>query len=61
MFAFEVVLLELLLSKKVMEAQYNGKAVLLWKEIKGMLKDDDGKEERLRMWIDLKLKELVPH
>ncbi|CAI9758758.1 unnamed protein product [Fraxinus pennsylvanica] len=58
--AFQVVLLELLSGKKVMEAKDNGVVVMLWKEIKGILKDDDHREEKLRMWMDPYLKNSYP-
>ncbi|CAI9752799.1 unnamed protein product [Fraxinus pennsylvanica] len=59
-FAFGVVLLELLSGKKVMEARDNGEVVMLWKEIKGILKDDDHRDERLKRWMDPNLKNMYP-
>ncbi|KAL2522924.1 Protein LYK5 [Forsythia ovata] len=59
-FSFGVVLLELLSGKKVMEAKDNGEVVMLWKEIRGILKDDDRREERLRRWMDPNLKNSYP-
>ncbi|KAL3526701.1 hypothetical protein ACH5RR_011357 [Cinchona calisaya] len=51
-FAFGVVLLELLSGRKAMETKENGEIVMLWKEIKGILEVEEEKEERLRRWID---------
>lgn len=59
-FAFGVVLLELLSGKKVMEARDNGEVVMLFKEIKGILEDDYYREERIRRWMDPNLKNLYP-
>ena len=59
-FAFGVVLLELLSGKKAMETKENGEVVMLWKEIRWILEVEENKEERLRKWIDPNLKSLYP-
>ncbi|KAL8528599.1 hypothetical protein ACS0TY_006151 [Phlomoides rotata] len=55
-FSFGVVLLELLSGKKVMETKDDGEVVMLWKEVKGILEGEDQRKERLRRWMDPKLK-----
>ncbi|KZV52961.1 hypothetical protein F511_34815 [Dorcoceras hygrometricum] len=55
-FSFGIVLLELLSGKKVMEMKDNGEVVMLWKEIKGILEVEDQRKERLRRWMDPKMK-----
>ncbi|GMY05241.1 serine/threonine receptor-like kinase NFP [Fagus crenata] len=59
-FAFGVVLLELLSGKKAMETKENGEVVMLWKDIRWILEVEENKEERLRKWIDPNLKSLYP-
>lgn len=59
-FAFGVVLLELLSGRKSMEIEDNGEIVMLWKEIKGILEVEEKKEERLRRWIDPHLESYYP-
>lgn len=52
-FSFGVVLLELLSGRKAMETKGNGDVVMLWKEINGILEDEEKKrEDRLRRWMD---------
>ncbi|XP_030462686.2 serine/threonine receptor-like kinase NFP [Syzygium oleosum] len=54
-FAFGIVLLELLSGKKAMGMKESGKIGMLWREISEVLDDDgDGekREERLRKWMD---------
>ncbi|XP_028082276.1 serine/threonine receptor-like kinase NFP [Camellia sinensis] len=51
-FAFGIVLLELLSGKKAMEMKENGEFVMLWKEIRGILEVEERKEEMLREWMD---------
>lgn len=55
-FSFGVVLLELLSGKKVMETRDDGEVVMLWKEVKAILDGEDLRKERLRRWMDPKLK-----
>ncbi|XP_073296193.1 serine/threonine receptor-like kinase NFP [Primulina huaijiensis] len=55
-FSFGVVLLELLSGRKVIEMKDNGEVVMLWKEIKGILEVEDQRKERLRRWMDPRLK-----
>ncbi|XP_057769956.1 serine/threonine receptor-like kinase NFP [Salvia miltiorrhiza] len=55
-FCFGVVVLELLSGRKVMETKDNGKVVMLWVEIGGILEGGDQRKERLRRWMDPKLK-----
>lgn len=54
-FAFGVVLLELISGKKSVEAR-NGDIKMTWKEIRRIL-DGEDKEEGLRRWMDPKLKD----
>ncbi|MCD9560597.1 hypothetical protein HAX54_019314 [Datura stramonium] len=51
-FAFGVVLLELLSGKKAMESKDNDETVIMWKEIKGILEVEDNREEKFRRWMD---------
>lgn len=52
-FAFGIVLLELLSGKKGMQTcKDGGEIVMLWKEIRTILEDEDKREERLRRWMD---------
>ncbi|CAI9110033.1 OLC1v1009993C1 [Oldenlandia corymbosa var. corymbosa] len=51
-FAFGVVLLELLSGRKSMETKDSGEIVMPWRDIRGVLEDDEKKEERLRNWMD---------
>ncbi|XP_065874252.1 serine/threonine receptor-like kinase NFP [Euphorbia lathyris] len=59
-FAFGVVLLELLCGKKAMVTKDNGEIVLLWKEVKVILEIADHKVERLKKWIDPNLENFYP-
>ncbi|CDP02418.1 unnamed protein product [Coffea canephora] len=59
-FAFGVLLLELISGRKSMETKNNGEIVMLWKEIKGILEVEEKKEERLRRWIDPHLETFYP-
>ncbi|GKU99111.1 hypothetical protein SLEP1_g12005 [Rubroshorea leprosula] len=59
-FAFGIILLELLSGKKVMETKENGEVSMLWKEIREVLEKEEKKEERLRKWIDPNLERLYP-
>lgn len=59
-FAFGVVLLELLSGRKSMETMENGEIIMLWKEIREILEDEEKKEERLREWMDPRLESFYP-
>ncbi|XP_057498513.1 serine/threonine receptor-like kinase NFP [Actinidia eriantha] len=59
-FAFGVVLLELLAGRKAMETTESGEIVLLWKEIRWVLEDEEKREERLMSWMDPKLESFYP-
>lgn len=59
-FAFGVVMLELLSGRKAMEVKENGEAVLSWKEIRGILEVEEKREERLKKWMDPNLESLYP-
>ncbi|KAK4283443.1 hypothetical protein QN277_000393 [Acacia crassicarpa] len=56
-FAFGVVLLDLLTGKKSMATDEKGEVVMVWKDIRGILdgEDEKKKKERLRKWIDPRL------
>ncbi|KAI9084283.1 hypothetical protein K1719_033790 [Acacia pycnantha] len=56
-FAFGVVLLDLLTGKKSMATNEKGEVVMVWKDIRGILdgEDEKKKKERLRKWIDPRL------
>lgn len=56
-FCFGVVLLELLSGRKVMETKENGEVVMLWVEMSEIMEGGgDQRKERLRKWMDPKLK-----
>lgn len=59
-FAFGVVLSELLSGKKAMETKDNGEVVILWKEAKAVFEGEERREERLREWMDPKLERFYP-
>ncbi|KAA8547302.1 hypothetical protein F0562_003834 [Nyssa sinensis] len=59
-FAFGVILLELLSGKKAMEIKENGEIVMLWKEISAILEVEEKREEGLRMWMDPNLESFYP-
>nr|AZL93825.1 LysM receptor [Ceanothus thyrsiflorus] len=59
-FAFGVVLLELLSGKKAMQTKENGEVVLLWKDLRELLEVDEKREERLRKWMDPNLENFYP-
>ncbi|KAL0013260.1 hypothetical protein SO802_000329 [Lithocarpus litseifolius] len=59
-FAFGVVLLELLSGKKATETKENGEVDMLWKDIRLILEVEENKEERLRKWIDPHLERFYP-
>ncbi|KAK4840412.1 hypothetical protein QYF36_008256 [Acer negundo] len=60
-FAFGLILLELLSGKKAMGVKVNGKTTMLWKEeICEVLEIEDKREERLRNWMDPNLESFYP-
>ncbi|KAJ9703359.1 hypothetical protein PVL29_004940 [Vitis rotundifolia] len=59
-FAFGVVLLELLSGKKAMEMRDNGEIVMLWKDIRVILEVEDNREDRIRRWMDPTLDNFYP-
>ncbi|KAH7566471.1 hypothetical protein ACOSP7_022977 [Xanthoceras sorbifolium] len=59
-FAFGVILLELLSGKKAMGVKANGKTSTLWKEICEVLEIEEKREERLRNWMDPYLESFYP-
>lgn len=59
-FAFGVVLLELLSGKRAMETREGGEIGMLWKEIRMVLEDENKREERMWKWIDPNLEGFYP-
>ncbi|XP_038883787.1 serine/threonine receptor-like kinase NFP [Benincasa hispida] len=61
-FAFGVVILELLSGKKGLKCTENGEEddVMLCKEMRDVLDKEEGREEKLRDWMDPKLKDCYP-
>ncbi|XVF17811.1 hypothetical protein REPUB_Repub10bG0156600 [Reevesia pubescens] len=59
-FAFGVVLLELLSGKKAMATKENGEIFMLWKNLKEVLEIEEKKEKRLRKWMDPNLESFYP-
>ena len=57
-FAFGVVLLELLTGNKAITTKENGEVVMLWKDIRRMFEPEEGREDWLRRWMDPKLESL---
>ncbi|KAF5799858.1 putative protein kinase RLK-Pelle-LysM family [Helianthus annuus] len=51
-FAFGVILLELLSGKKAMETRDEGEICMAWKEIRKIIDVEDKREESLRLWMD---------
>ncbi|KAL5059719.1 hypothetical protein RYX36_031323 [Vicia faba] len=54
-FAYGVVLLELLTGEKFLSYSENSKVNMLWKDIKGVFDIEEKREERVRRWMDPKL------
>ncbi|GFY93997.1 hypothetical protein Acr_09g0004430 [Actinidia rufa] len=50
----------LLSARKAMETTESGEIVLLWKEIRWVLEDEEKREERLMAWMDPKLESFYP-
>ncbi|KAI3722541.1 hypothetical protein L2E82_33580 [Cichorium intybus] len=59
-FAFGVILLELLSGKKAMESRDDGEICMSWKEIKKILEVEERREENLRLWMDPNLGSFYP-
>ncbi|XP_034225651.1 serine/threonine receptor-like kinase NFP [Prunus dulcis] len=59
-FAFGVLLLELLSGKRAMETKENGEVVMLYKDLREVLKVEEKSVERLQKWIDPKLENCYP-
>ncbi|RDY12377.1 Serine/threonine receptor-like kinase NFP, partial [Mucuna pruriens] len=59
-FAFGVILIELLTGRKAMTTKENGEVVMLWKDIWKILDQEENREERLRKWMDPKLESYYP-
>ncbi|XP_022149487.1 serine/threonine receptor-like kinase NFP [Momordica charantia] len=59
-FAFGVVLLELLSGKKAIETKGEGEVVMLWKDIREVVDVEEKKEGRVRTWMDTRLESLYP-
>lgn len=61
-FAFGVVILELLSGKKALNCTENGEeeVVMMCKEIRDVLDNEEGRAEKLRDWMDPKLKDCYP-
>lgn len=59
-YAFGIVLLELLSGRKAMETAEDGEVVMLWKELRAILECDEKKEGRLRKWMDPSLENFYP-
>ncbi|XP_028242652.1 serine/threonine receptor-like kinase NFP [Glycine soja] len=59
-FAFGVVLIELLTGRKAMTTKENGEVVMLWKDIWKIFDQEENREERLKKWMDPKLESYYP-
>ncbi|KAK7309259.1 hypothetical protein RJT34_05833 [Clitoria ternatea] len=59
-FAFGVVLIELLTGRKAITTKENGEVVMLWKDIWKVFEQEENREERLRKWMDPKLESFYP-
>lgn len=59
-FAFGVLLLELISGKKAMETKGKGEVVMLWKEARAVFEAEERRDERLREWMDPKLESFYP-
>nr|KYP66704.1 putative LRR receptor-like serine/threonine-protein kinase At1g56130 family [Cajanus cajan] len=59
-FAFGVVLIELLTGRKAITTKENGEVVMLWKDIWKIFDQEEDREERLRRWMDPKLESYYP-
>ncbi|KAL6012414.1 hypothetical protein ACLOJK_002901 [Asimina triloba] len=59
-YAFGIILLELITGRKAMETREDGEIVMLWKEVRLILESEEKKEARLRKWMDPSLQDLYP-
>lgn len=59
-FAFGIVMLELLSGRKSMATKENGEILMLWKEARGVLEDEEERAEKVKGWIDPKLESFYP-
>ncbi|GMN29734.1 hypothetical protein TIFTF001_002543 [Ficus carica] len=59
-FAFGVVILELLSGRKAMATNENGEIVMLWKEAREVLEGDEKRADKVREWMDPKLERFYP-
>ncbi|XP_050906671.1 serine/threonine receptor-like kinase NFP isoform X2 [Lathyrus oleraceus] len=59
-FAFGVVLIELLTGKKAITTMENGEVVILWKDFWKIFDLEGNREESLRKWMDPKLENFYP-
>ncbi|KAI3799057.1 hypothetical protein L1987_34346 [Smallanthus sonchifolius] len=59
-FAFGVILLELLSGKKAMETRDGGEICMAWKEIRKIIEVEDKREENVRLWMDPNLGSFYP-
>ncbi|OWM66332.1 serine/threonine receptor-like kinase NFP [Punica granatum] len=59
-YAFGVLLLELLSGKKTMGTEENGQFWMQWRDTDMILEAEEGKEERLRNWMDQNMEGLYP-
>ncbi|KAK7252878.1 hypothetical protein RIF29_37133 [Crotalaria pallida] len=59
-FAFGVVLLELLTGRKAITTKASGEVVMLWKDIRKIFDVEENREERLQSWMDPKLENIYP-
>ncbi|KAF4393209.1 hypothetical protein G4B88_001943 [Cannabis sativa] len=59
-FAFGVVLLELLSGRKSMATRASGEIIMLWKEARVILEDTEKRVDKAKEWIDPKLEKFYP-
>ncbi|KAK7406630.1 hypothetical protein VNO78_08259 [Psophocarpus tetragonolobus] len=59
-FAFGVVLIELLTGRKAMTTKENGEVAMLWKDIWKIFDQEDNREDRLKKWMDPNLEGYYP-
>ncbi|KAJ1419072.1 Tyrosine-protein kinase, active site [Sesbania bispinosa] len=59
-FAFGVVLIELLSGRKAITTKENGEVVMLWKDVWKIFDIEENREESLRKWMDPKLESFYP-